>query len=62
MKVVNINDDYDIWLAVNECGIAYQIRVYYEYEEFHVTELSPFTLHKSDCYRYNEFGDIRILL
>lgn len=25
LKVVNINDDYDIWLAVNECGTPYQL-------------------------------------
>lgn len=61
LKVVNINDDHDIWLAVNECGITYQIRVYYDFKSFNVVKLSQFTLNESDCYIYNDKGEIILL-
>lgn len=56
LKIVNIDNKYNLWLAVNESGVPYQINVDYEYISFSVTELSAY--HLSNTYVYNYYDSI----
>ena len=52
LKLVHIDNKYNLWLAINECGIPYQIYVDYEDIAFNITELSTMYLHSSCVYKY----------
>lgn len=61
LKVVNINETKNIWIAVNELSVPYEIFIDYEDEAFTITMLSTVCFHKTMYYGYNDHGKIRRL-
>lgn len=61
LKVVNINETKNMWIAVNELSVPYEIFIDYEDEAFTITMLSRVCFHKTMYYGYNDHGKIRRL-
>ena len=61
LKIVNINNKYDFWLAVDITSNPYEIFVDYQENNFSVTRLSTTILCKTIYYKYDEFENIRII-
>lgn len=59
LKVVNINNKFNIWLAVDDSGIPYEICVDYKTNTFSLTMLSTVCFHSSTYYMYAANGIVK---
>lgn len=59
LKVVNINNKFNIWIAVDDGAIPYEICVDYKTNTFGLTMLSTVCFHRTSFYRYEANGIIK---
>lgn len=58
LKVVNINETKNIWIAVDKLCVPYEIFIDYGDKAFTITRLSTVCFHKTMYYGYDKFGVI----